>query len=102
MGSTPGPGLSYDKTKLSKDPNSANFRKLSDAMARVEKEAKRNEEEKREREEAERKAKEARERRVATLNNLLVTPDKEVGGAVEVDLSRFAINQSISHIILPN
>jgi len=78
VASTPGAGLQYDKSKLAKDPNSANFRKLSDAMARVEKEAKRNEMEKQESEEAERKKKEARERRIATLNTVLQDPDKSV------------------------
>ena len=81
VASTPGTGLQYDKSKLAADPNSANFRKLSDAMARVEKEARRNEEEKAEREAAERAAKEARARRIATLNNLMADPEKQVSMA---------------------
>lgn len=77
-------GLVYDREKaLSGDANAGNFRKLSDAMVRAEKEAKRNEEERRQREMAEELARQARAKKVAKLNEVMSTPKQAVGSADE-------------------
>lgn len=65
------------------DINSGNYRKLSDAMIRAEKEAKRNEEEKKQREMAEELARQARAKKVAKLNSVMSTPKQTVGSADE-------------------
>lgn len=76
-------GLQYNKDNVTKDPNASNYRKLSDAMVRAEKEAKRNEEERKEREAAEQAARDARDRKVAKLNNLMLTPGQAVGKSTD-------------------
>ncbi|KAM3576841.1 hypothetical protein VYU27_001207 [Nannochloropsis oceanica] len=77
-------GLTYNKEKaMAGDINSGNYRKLSDAMIRAEKEAKRNEEEKKQREMAEELARQARAKKVAKLNSVMSTPKQTVGSADE-------------------